>query len=81
MAIDEAALTAIPDLTDAGLLKATRLAIAQITLTGTARSINGRSLTTANLPDLWKQVAELEGRINADAGTGFVAVATFNDPQ
>jgi hypothetical protein len=81
MAITPNSLDALPDLTDTGLLKATRQAIAQITLTGTARAINGRSLTTANLPDLWAQVRNLESRIGAADGTGTVAYVQFNDPR
>jgi hypothetical protein len=80
MAINPADIDAIPEYTDAQILKATRLAITQITLTGVSRGINGRSLTTANLADLWQQVRDLESRVAAGDGTGSIAVVSFNDP-
>lgn len=80
MAIDTDTIDGLPDFTDAQLLKATRRAIAAITLTGTSRGINGRTLTTANLPDLWTQVRELELRIGSDSNDGNVLVQ-FGETQ
>lgn len=55
--------------TDAELLVYTRAAIVKILTDGQAYSINGRSLTRADLPELRKQVEWLEARVDADAGT------------
>jgi hypothetical protein len=55
--------------TDAELLEFTRAAIARITVQGSMRMADGRTLTEANLADLRKQVEWLESRINAAATT------------
>ena len=82
MPIDATDIDALDDYTDAQLLKATRAAIASITLTGTYRAIGGRVLTTASLPDLWAQVAELDDRIDADDGDfgDGIALVEFGRP-
>jgi len=54
--------------TDAELLEFTRAAIAKITLEGQAYTIDGRSLTRADLGVLREQMVFLESRINAAAG-------------
>lgn len=56
--------------TDAELLEFTRAAIARITLGGVAYTSFGTALTFEHLEQLWKQVAVLESRIAAAAGTG-----------
>lgn len=53
---------------DSELLEFARAAIATITLTGQAYTINGRTLTRADLPELRETVDWLEQRIAADGG-------------
>lgn len=55
--------------TDAEILVYVRAAIVKILTDGQAYTINGRSLTRADLPELRKQVDWLEARVDADAGT------------
>jgi hypothetical protein len=66
--------------TDAELLALTRHAIATILAGGQAYGINGRSLTRADLTDLWETVRTLETRIAAAGGTGSVALVEFGGP-
>ena len=54
--------------TDLELLNFTRAAIAQITLHGQAYTVDGRSLTRADLADLRDQLKFFESRVNASAG-------------
>lgn len=54
--------------TDQELVDFTRAAIAQITMTGQAYSIDGRQLTRADLSDLRKQLEYFESRVNSAAG-------------
>lgn len=54
--------------TDQELLDITRAAIAQVTLHGQSYSIDGRSLTRADLKDLREQELYYEARVNAAAG-------------
>jgi hypothetical protein len=64
--------------TDQQLLDQTNNAISAILIGGSSYSINGRSMTRANLKDLWQQKLQLEGKINMAAndatGTGIVTV-------
>lgn len=55
--------------TDEELLAFTRAAIAQVTLQGQSYTIDGRSLTRADLADLRKQEQHYEAKINAAAGS------------
>lgn len=65
-------------MTDSQLLVQTDNAISAILVGGTSYSINGRSMTKANLKDLWEQKLQLERRIattaNDATGTGIVTV-------
>lgn len=52
--------------TDQELLNLARAAIAQILANGQAYSIDGDTLTRADLPELRRQVEWLEQRVNAE---------------
>ena len=56
--------------TDQELLDLARAAMAQIMATGQAYSVDGRSLTRADLPQLRDQITWLESRINAASRSG-----------
>lgn len=66
MPISAADIDALPDYTDAQLLKLARSQVTQILATGQAYDMNGRSLTRTDLPKIQEFIEWLEGRIDAE---------------
>lgn len=83
MAISKDDIAALPDYTDAELLKLYRWGLAN-GAAGTSRTIGGRSITFPSVKDLKDMIVWLEGRVSdvvaAAAGNGGVALAVFEQP-
>jgi hypothetical protein len=80
MAITSADISALPDYTDAELLKLYRWAMAN-GAAGQSRSINGRSVSFPSARDIMAIIGQLEARVNAAEGYGgSVALGSFGDP-
>ena len=56
--------------TDQELLDFCRAAIAKILVTGIAYTMDGRSMTRADLPDLWRLENDLQSRVASANATG-----------
>lgn len=69
MAISSADITALPDYTDAQLLKLYRWAMAN-GAAGESRSMNGHSITFPAIDKLRETIEWLEQRVNVDAASG-----------
>jgi hypothetical protein len=80
MAISSADIAALPDYTDAQLLKLYRWALAN-GAAGTSRSINGRAITFPALPSLLSAIEWLEERVQAasDGTGGSIALVQFGE--
>ncbi len=82
MAITKAQIAAIPDYTDAEMVKLCKLGLTQIQGGSQSYSINGRTFTRANLKDLEAHLTFWEERVAAAAsstGTN-IALAEFIGP-
>ena len=80
MAISSADIAALPDYTDAELLKLYKWALAN-GAAGQSRSINGRSVSSPSARDIMAIIGQLEARVNAAEGYGGnVALGSFGDP-
>ena len=81
MAISSADITALPDYTDAQLLKLYKWAMAN-GAAGQSRTINGRAIAFPPLADLMKAIEWLESReqaaANATTGNG-IALAKYGE--
>lgn len=73
----------LQDVTPANLLKAVNVAIAKVTLGGQSYTINGRTFTRANLPELKKMRDDLSREVaESSSGTGgLIALAKFGNTQ
>jgi hypothetical protein len=82
MAITNSQIAALPDYTDAELLKLVRKAIAEIMMYGSAQGAGGRQLTRASLEQLRLSEADLQQRVNATGDPeGGIVLARFGDAQ
>ena len=66
---------------DAELLALYREAEARIVATGQSYSLEGRTLTRANLPDIQERIRELEAKINKASRGAATNYARFKRPE
>lgn len=77
MATTSADIAALPDYTDAELLKLYRWGLAN-NAAGQSRMMNGRSVTFPGVKDMLAVIDKLEERTSADENGGF-ALVTLNE--
>lgn len=83
MAISTSDIDALPDWTVAQTLRAAKDARMRLLVGGVSRSMNGRTLTMSDLPDLNETIRRLEEAVasSASATGGLTAYAKFGDAQ
>jgi hypothetical protein len=82
MAITNAQLAALADLTPANMLLMWKQAEAAVAMTGQAYTTTGRSLTRANLAEIRNAIIYWQGVVNsADEGGGGNVLVQFGEPQ
>jgi len=81
MPISPSDIDALPDFTPAQQLKVWQKASVDIALTGQHYDQNGRTLTRADLAEVQKMIAFWQAQVNADNGTGDIALVQFGEAQ
>lgn len=80
MAISTASIDALPDYTDAHLIKLYRWGLAN-NAAGQTRNVNGAMVSFPSVPDMMKAIEWAEARINSSGeGGGDTALVIFGEP-
>lgn len=74
-------IDAMPEFTDAQMLKLYRQALVDLADTGKATGHNGRQLTRADEEFVWRMVQRLEVRVQSSTEDSTIALVTFGQPR